>query len=310
MDHKIQAFSLQNQSLALGVSGGADSIALFWVFLDLFKRKKFFDLVIFHINFGFRGTESDLDQAFVETICHQEGVACEVFRPEPASIQNRHISLQEFAREFRMTVQDAFITKGFNIALAHNADDVTENILMRLARGSAPENAAGMSYFDCRVFRPLLGITRTDIRDRLSAFGKVWREDSSNLTNKYTRNLIRHEVVPVLESLYPGSVKRISEAFLALADSSKPTTPDLGNRKMPLSCVMERAHEVVSRDIHEFLTQIYSGRSPVPRGVVHQIAKASLRLSSGLDGESRVFHIPGGLSLKVSTTELHVFQRE
>jgi tRNA(Ile)-lysidine synthase len=308
VDHKIRDFSLENQRFALGVSGGADSIALFWVFLDLLKQKKISDLVVFHINFGLRGDESSEDQAFVQGICQAQSVHCEVFQPEPLSPHSSGI--QEFARNFRRSVQDQFLAKGFIIALAHNADDVAENVIMRLARGSAAENAAGMDDFSTQIFRPFLGVCRNDIRQRLSRWGKIWREDSSNKTDQYTRNKIRLEVLPVLESLYPGCTKRISDSFLAIRPSKNTVQTDVETLKLPLSRLKDYAEQAISHAIHEFLTKIYAGRSPVARDVIGQITRTVLKLSSGLDGETRVFHLPQGLSMTVGPAELHVFQRE
>ncbi len=308
VDHKIRDFSLENRGFALGLSGGADSIALFWVFLDLLKQKKISQLVVFHINFGLRGVESDQDQAFVQTICQEQSIACEVFQPKIS--QTHQSGIQELARDYRRSIQSEMIAKGFEIGLAHNADDVTENVLMRLARGSAPENAAGMGYLSEHIFRPFLDVSRAAIRERLRTEAKIWREDSSNLTDKYTRNKIRHDVLPVLESLFPGCSKRISQSFLAVEPSLHAGSLDVNTDKMPLSVLRDRAAQTVSGDIHHFLTKIYGGRSPVPRDVVSQITRAVLRLTSGLDGESRVFHLPKGMSLTVSPAELHVFRRE
>jgi tRNA(Ile)-lysidine synthetase-like protein len=307
-DHQIRRFSLENRGFALGVSGGADSIALFWVFLDLFKQKKISDLVVFHINFGLRGPESDRDERFVRSICGQTAVACDVFQPPPP--HHPQSGVQEFARDFRRSIQANYLAKGLINTLAHNADDVTENILMRLARGSAPENAAGMSYFSDQILRPFLDVSRADIRDRLQRAGINWCEDSSNLTDQYTRNKIRHDVLPVLESLYPGCSKRIAASFLGITQSRSSAFDGPKATRLPLSQLRQGAVQTMSLEIHNFLTNVYGGRSPVSRDVIDQVTRTALRMTSGLDGQSRQFHLPGGLTLLVTSTELHVFQRE
>jgi tRNA(Ile)-lysidine synthetase-like protein len=300
-DHKIRDFSLSNHRFAVGVSGGADSIALFHVFLSFFKQKKIFDLVVFHINFGLRGLESDGDEDFVRAICRQANIPCLAFHAH----LTKGPGVQERAREFRRKIQANLIKDGHVIALAHNADDVAENIILRLARGVSLDNAAGMRVFNDQLFRPWLECPRSTIRQALRDEGLSWREDSSNESTVYARNRIRLEVIPTLESLFPGAAKRLALTFLHSAQC-KIAPAQEAITSIPLSQLASVAQEALSAHMHEFLTRHYEGRSPVSRQVLEQIAKTIHRMSTGLDGEARTFELPGSKKLLVSRTEIRI----
>lgn len=303
-EHKLNDFSLQNHRLAIGVSGGADSIGLFHVFSSFLKLNKISDLVVFHINFGLRGEESDRDEAFVRSICGAENTQLDVFR---ASLE-KSAGIQEQARNFRKKIQDQYLSKKFTVVLAHNADDLAENVLMRLSRGASLENAAGMSYFDGEIFRPWLDVPRALIRDALRDRGFIWRDDSSNDTEIYARNKIRLSVLPVLESLFPGASKRIGATFLQ--HYVERTPKKLGNiASIPMATLGGVAREALCNEVHGFLSTNYGGSCPVPRQVIAQIAASIHKISSGLDGESRLFQLPDNKNLEVSSLEIRIVDR-
>jgi tRNA(Ile)-lysidine synthase len=286
------------------VSGGADSVGLFYVFCDFLKQKKISDLVIFHINFGLRGDESDGDEAFVRDLCGRANVELRVFRPEkPLSG-----SIQEAAREFRLNVQRIFTSQGFIIALAHNSDDVAETVILRLARGSAIQNAAGMTHFDGQVFRPWLLASRDLIRDALKEKNYSWREDSSNAHDDYTRNKIRHHVLARLEELYPGASARISAAFIQRYLAH--TADDLAVNTISMDSLRAVCMESVRDRIHDMINRHYGGQCPVSRQVIDQIAMAALRALSGSTGERKVFHLAGNQTLQISSADVRFITQE
>ena len=301
--HKIRDFSLENQRFAIGVSGGADSIALFHVFSDFLKKNIISDLVVFHINFGLRGEESDGDERFVRSICSESNVPCTVHKPaQPISE-----SIQESARRIRLDIQSELVRNGYIIALAHNADDITETVLMRLCRGTAPNLAAGMTYFNGEIYRPWLDISRDMIRSALSASRKSWREDSSNISGVYTRNRIRNEIMPILNELFPGAGTRISRSFLQEFPSDRMiSSKDTG--VMPMAFLQNEAQGRLNEALHRWLSGIYGGRSPVHRQVIDQISESVLFILAG-SGESKEFHLPEGKVLRLTRSELAIYPR-
>ncbi len=301
--HKIREFSLENQRFAIGVSGGADSIALFHVFSDFLKKNIISDLVVFHINFGLRGEESDGDERFVRSVCSESNVPCTVHKPaQPISE-----SIQEAARDLRLDIQNEFRRKGYIISLAHNADDITETVLMRLCRGTAPNLAAGMTYFNGEIFRPWLDISREMIRSALSASRKSWREDSSNNSSVYTRNRIRNEVMPILNELFPGASTRISRGFLQEFPADRMTSSKKGG-VMSMAFIQNETLGHLKEVLHSWFSGIYGGRSPVPRQVIDQISESVLYVLAG-SGESKEFHLPEGKILKLTRSELAIYPR-
>ena len=302
--HKIGAFSLENHRFALGVSGGADSIALFHVFSSLFKKNKFSDLVVFHVNFGLRGAESDDDEAFVRSECAKESVACHVFKPAE-SIQP---PIQQSARDFRLSVQEQFNSQGYKVVLAHNADDVTETILMRLARGASLENAAGMSYFDGKVLRPWLDVPREQIRNSLQEIGISWRDDSSNFKDIYVRNKIRLEVMPILKDLFPGAATRIARSFIT-NPKNRQNIKSSDESVIALSEFVTLTKDLVESRLHAFFTAHYDGRSPITRQIIGQISAAVLACAYGKDREPRQFDLPHGKILRLIGGQLTIGPR-
>lgn len=301
--HKIRDFSLENQRFAVGVSGGADSIGLFHVFCDFLKKNIISDLVIFHINYGLRGEESDGDERFVRSQCEAQEVPFLLHKPtHPITT-----SIQETARNVRLDLQAQLYKQGFLVALAHNADDISETVLMRLCRGTAPQQAAGMTYFNGQIFRPWLDISRETIRVALSAAHLQWREDSSNTTGLYTRNRIRNEVMPILNELFPGASARLSKSFLCdFVEPAGALSPTTG--KLPLSYFEDLARRSIDAALHSWFTEQYGGRSPVARQVIEKIAQALLERFSG-SREAKEFHLPEGRILKLTGADLALSHR-
>jgi tRNA(Ile)-lysidine synthetase-like protein len=307
-DHQISRFSLGNRGLALGVSGGADSIGLFHVFCQLLKQKKIFDLVVFHINFGLRGDESVGDESFVRDTCQREGIKFEPFEAANVGSVPPETGIQEWARNIRRQIQRDYISRGMVIALAHNSDDVAENVLMRLARGADLETAAGMSGFEHGIFRPFLSVSRAHIRSCLRDSGKTWREDSSNAHDDYTRNKIRHHVMARLEELYPGASARISSAFIQRYSAH--TVDDQAIDTVSIDSLRAVCMESVRDKIHDMISRHYGGQCPVSRQVIDQIAMAALRALSGSTGERKVFHLAGNQTLQISSADVRFITQE
>jgi tRNA(Ile)-lysidine synthase len=188
-----------NEKLLVGVSGGADSVAL----LDALVRGGWQPHVC-HLNHQLRGAESDADAEFVRELARNYGLPCtiesrKVAAGEDAARQARH--------EFFASV--AARTALPTLALAHTADDQVETFLMRLIRGAGIDGLTGMlperRIGSLRVLRPMLSVWREEVLKYLDARGLKWREDASNRDLKFLRNRIRHELLPLLERDYnPG----------------------------------------------------------------------------------------------------------
>jgi len=208
----------------VGVSGGVDSMVL----LDLL-RKTGATLHVVHVNYGFRGAESDADEALVASACARWSIPCTVHRAS-ASWRDATAgkSLQEAARDLRYDVMfDTAKSIGSEtVVVAHNLDDQAETVLLRLFRGSGVESVAGMRvrrplrrHDDVLLVRPLLFATRQEIAEYASQQGLLYRADASNLDPRFDRVRVRHTVLPAIrEAFGDAAVRNLTEASMRLAE--------------------------------------------------------------------------------------------
>ncbi|MCR4611686.1 MAG: tRNA lysidine(34) synthetase TilS, partial [Lachnospiraceae bacterium] len=179
------------------VSGGADSVALLLV-LKSIADELGFSLEAIHVEHGIRGKESEDDAKFVEDLCKRLGVRCHIYHIDaPSFAGERGYSLEEAARILRYECFDKHTTDG-KVAIAHNMDDNAETMLYNMVRGTGIEGIRGIKKVRDNFIRPLIECTRYEIEKFLEAEGRDFRTDSTNEQTDYTRNKIRHNVMPVL----------------------------------------------------------------------------------------------------------------
>lgn len=210
----LRQYSLfsQGDRIAVGVSGGADSVALLR-FLAALRPQFGWDLVVCHIHHGLRGAEADRDERFVRALAEQLGLPCAVSRIDAAALALRdHISVEEAGRMARYAFFAQTAGEGGRIATAHTLDDSIETVLMNLVRGTGLRGLCGIPRIRGNIVRPLLDCTRAEVEDYLGALGQPYCTDSTNLTDDYTRNRIRHDILPRLCALnpnFPGAMARM-----------------------------------------------------------------------------------------------------
>ena len=213
------------------VSGGADSVCLLHALYHL-RPKLGFSLAAAHYNHQLRGEEADRDAQFVEQLvaecCGEDRLpdgrtlpAVPLFSGsgDVASQAALHgAGIEETARRMRYAfLRQAALEAGASlIATAHTADDNSETILFHLARGSGLRGLTGIAPVRGDLIRPLLSTQRREVEEYLRYYGLPWREDSSNADDSYARNRIRHQVVPVLEELFPGFSARLASCAARL----------------------------------------------------------------------------------------------
>lgn len=193
---------LEEQDIVItGVSGGADSICLLFVLLEL-KKTIGFEVVAVHVNHEIRGAEADRDQAFVERICREYNLPCITYRKNVELIaRNRKQSMEEAGRDVR---KEAFRDAkekygGTKIALAHHMNDNAETLLFHLARGTGIRGMVGIRPVNEDTIRPLLCVERKEIEQYLNEKGISYCTDQTNETDDYSRNRIRNHIIPYME---------------------------------------------------------------------------------------------------------------
>ena len=198
------------------VSGGVDSMYLLHRMTELAAQRGF-TVGCAHFNHGLRGAESDRDEAFVRTQCAHLGVPFYAGRGDVASV--RGMGTEGAARQLRYAfLTDCAAAHGYDwIATAHTADDNAETLLLNLARGCGLRGLTGIPPQRGKLLRPMLDTTRAEAEAYLAAHGIAHVEDSTNASDAYARNRIRHHAVPALESVHAAdtaALLREDERFL------------------------------------------------------------------------------------------------
>ncbi|MCU0245001.1 MAG: tRNA lysidine(34) synthetase TilS [Bryobacter sp.] len=181
--------------VGIAVSGGADSMALLAVLHELAPRWNL-KLRVLHCNHQLRGAESEADEAFVREQAVRRGLPF-----HSARLEVDRSNLEESAREARRGAFLAWIRQGVakKVALGHTRSDQAETVLFRILRGTGPTGVAAMRPVTPEGFvRPLLTVSREEVRGFLTAAGIPWREDASNADPRFQRNRLRNELLPVL----------------------------------------------------------------------------------------------------------------
>lgn len=205
------------------VSGGADSMCLLTLMQKLSREMKL-KVVAANLNHCLRGSESDGDSRFVETVCEIKGIP---FYGKTVNVdivaKARGLSLEEAGREERYRFFDELSARlgGAKVATGHNISDNAETVLFRLARGSGAKGLCGIRYRRGNIIRPLLDASRKEIEKYLVENAVMWREDSSNSQLCYSRNKIRHTVIPRLEEIQPSAVEKIVSCAKSIAEDEE-----------------------------------------------------------------------------------------
>jgi tRNA(Ile)-lysidine synthase len=210
---------LQGKKLLLAVSGGLDSMVL----VHLFQQLNY-EIVVMHCNFQLRGLESFEDQQFIQEYSNTNSIPF-VFTQfdTEAFAADFKVSTQVAARELRYSwfYEQLAIQRGDFILTAHHADDNLETFLINLSRGTGLEGLIGIPAQNEKIIRPLLSFSRQQIEDYASVNKLKWREDSSNASDKYLRNKIRHHLVPLLKELNPNFMSSFEKTQAFLTESKE-----------------------------------------------------------------------------------------
>ncbi|MBQ2824225.1 MAG: tRNA lysidine(34) synthetase TilS [Oscillospiraceae bacterium] len=202
----------------VGLSGGADSVSLLLA-LNSLKGEYGFKLEAVHINHSLRGKESDRDQLFCENLCSRLNIPCKVYTVDAAAYAKAQgVSVEEGARNLRYEI---FSRLDGKIATAHTLNDSAETVIFNLARGTGIKGLAGIPPVRDKIIRPLIYCTREEVESYLEQLGQDFVTDSTNLTDDYSRNKIRHRIIPLMEELhggFTGNIRRMTENLAADSD--------------------------------------------------------------------------------------------
>ena len=222
-----------NDKILVAVSGGADSVALLYAFFEL-KESYSLSLFVCHINHNLRGTDSQEDAGFVNTLCSDLGLPLFSYSANVRS-EAEGLSLEEAGRRVRYryfceAAQEVGATK---IATGHNQNDNAETLVLRLCRGTGLRGLGGIpptrkikgkteeKINDLILIRPLIETDRTAIETYLKDRGVIYRTDASNFDKTFFRNRIRHDIIPLLAQLNPKVVNLLAKSAELLREDEE-----------------------------------------------------------------------------------------
>ena len=210
MKREVLAYIKQNKMIEkndvvlAGVSGGSDSMAMLRILKELQPELKFM-LRVVHVHHGIRGQEADRDSSFVENICREWQIPCMVYYYDVPKLSRKwKLGEEETGRIVRKEAFQKEISAWnpetrIRIALAHNQEDLAETMIHNLCRGTGLRGLCTMRPVDGEIIRPILCLSREKIADYLKEENISHIQDSTNLSDEYTRNRIRHHILPMLE---------------------------------------------------------------------------------------------------------------
>lgn len=196
----------------VAVSGGLDSVVLLHLLQQLPLQ-----LEVAHMNFRLRGEESEEDARFVENLSRKAGLPFHLRAVDPGYFEGK--SIQTEARRLRYAWFEELASSAMKVALAHQAEDQAETLLLNLLRGTGLKGLGGMRAKRGMFVRPLLQTHRAEIKDYAMENGLQWREDSSNQSTKYLRNFLRLRAIPLLQEAFPQLVPNLQHSACLLQTS-------------------------------------------------------------------------------------------
>lgn len=258
-----------------GISGGPDSMCMLHQLLEL-KEEMGIEILVVHVEHGIRGSESEEDARFVAKYCKEKKIDFYLFKENVGHIaKKRRMSIEEAGRVARYEAFQKILLQhhGDKIAVAHNLNDQAETVLFHLFRGTGIKGAGGIQPVNGRIIRPLLDSDREEILLYLKKERIPFRRDKTNDFDCYSRNKIRHHILPVADTIVSNSAVHLSEAakvFREAEDYLEEKTRkayeqyvlEKGNEnKIIVSCHIREEHPLIQKYVFKMCIKNLSGKS-------------------------------------------------
>jgi tRNA(Ile)-lysidine synthase len=310
----------KNDKIIVGVSGGADSLALLHI-LNMLSKETGFSIICVHVNHCLRGEYADQDEAFVKETCQEWGVPCFTKKIDVAAIAKKiGISVEEAGRNARYEYFNEIKQKenADKIAVAHNANDNAETVLMRIIRGTGVEGLSGIRPVREGIIRPLIEVERSLIEEYCSENKLAYRVDNSNFENKYTRNKIRLELIPYLaDNFNPKiiqSVNRLSKLASLDNDYINYNIGDILNEvitvkekeyiKIDFKKLSKYNPNIYQRILRKILSLLYASMKDIESV---NLQSAADFITSAKNGS--IYELPNGLVLRKNYNHIDAFKK-
>ncbi len=330
LEHVAQVLKRQRltgQPGVIAISGGPDSVALAHLCAHLWRDHRIGPVTLAHLNHQLRGADSDADEVFVRQMpaaWNMPDLGCRTQRLDVAQLaRERGANLENSGREarYRWLIEVARQTGAAWVATGHTADDQAETVLHHFLRGSGLQGLAGMA--ECRplvaeifLVRPLLAVRRRELLAYLEENRLTYRQDASNLDLEFTRNRLRHELLPLLERDYnPGLSEVLGRTAAQLgeiqAELTRQATSMLGSVELPRAgtiVVLKRAplHDASPVLLRELLRLIWQ-RESWPQG--EMTYDDWNRAAALVQGASAGQDFPGGVQVHARDKVVQILKR-
>ena len=263
--------------IVVAFSGGPDSLALLHL-LSRAREELALELVAVHINHGLRAAAEE-DQAFCEQVCRDWNLPliCDTF-DTLAEARARKISIETAARDgrYRLLSHYAQAHRAVAIALGHTMNDQAETVLANILRGTGVRGLAGMTWRWNNRIRPLLGFQRDELLNYLQNEGLQWRTDETNESPAYTRNRIRHSLLPKLqEEFNPQIITALAHLAANAAEADEWLRRETGEALQ--RCLLFSSEKKIVLDIHRFSSYFSSVQKHVVREALERISRGEYR---------------------------------
>ncbi|HET6933705.1 MAG TPA: tRNA lysidine(34) synthetase TilS [Candidatus Angelobacter sp.] len=314
--------------VAIAVSGGADSVALLRLLLEL-RKELGISVSVAHFHHNIRGAEADADQQFVADLASEYDLGFHCASGDaPRLSHEQKISLETAARELRHEWFASLVTQSIvdKVATGHTLDDQAETVLMRIVRGTGSRGLSAISPYhsEKRLVRPLLAISRSELVKYLRSLKQPWREDATNQDPRHTRNRVRHNLLPLLERDFNPAIRETlselaeiargeaeywkAEAERLLSGLLKEGKPSRSGRSSGASdgrvwSVELRPLNALPLAIRRHVLKSMAENAGADLDFKHLQALTDLAEKSA---RRRKLHLPGGLSASCSFRELQI----
>ena len=315
----IRSFGIPEEArIVIGVSGGADSMAL----LDAIVRLEKFGIAAAHLNHCLRGDESDADEEFVMSESRKRNVEYISERVDIAAISartGRNIEAAARDARYEFLTRSALRFEAPYVTTAHTRDDQVETVLLRLIRGASPSGLRGIHASrplgrGITLSRPMLDVTRPEVLEHCDRFGIEFRTDSSNLSLKFTRNRVRHQLLPLLRELNP----EFDQALVRTAGMIGEDSSVLDDQAGDLLNLKDRRSQALSLDMKQFAGLDVAIRRRMvrlwiehARGELLRIEKSHLDAIDGMIAKrkgNKVVELPDGWRVELNKGLLRIFK--
>lgn len=309
-EHKM---AQPGERIVLGLSGGMDSVCLFHILLELG-----YDLEAVHVHHGIRGKEADRDEDFAKNLCEKYGVSFHSYHFHVPEIgREQHLSVEEAGRNVR---RQAFLevlkkTGADHIALAHHGNDRAETLLFHMIRGTGLKGLTTMKPCSGVYIRPLLWTERKEIAAFVEKHHYDYVEDETNCLPEYTRNKLRHQILPLLQEINPASTAHLCAAAEKLDAVEEYIVREA--EKLEKTCAVWNGREILIRE-EPFLQGERVLQVPVLQSCISRLGTLKDFGEEHYEKIRRLFlqqtgkevHLPGELAAQKSYEGVIIFRRQ